>query len=77
MIVVNTPRASTYQRFDCNAPDDVFAAEFEAITPENQAIINKQNGIPCEGGGRPGTWCNGCHWAGGSGTQDDLDDIAL
>lgn len=70
-----TPRTSTYMRFDCNAPDDVFSENFEDIAPENQAIIGSQHGLPCEGGGRPGPWCHECHWEDNSAVQDDIEDV--
>ena len=45
---------------ECGAPDEVFAAQYEDIPAKYRRLIEKQAGLPCDGGGVPGFWRRGC-----------------
>lgn len=67
----NDVRATTYYRFDCKAPESMFRDDWDQlITDKDRTILNEQNGLPCDAGGRPGIWCLRCHW----GHHEDIDD---
>jgi hypothetical protein len=63
-----SPWQSSTWIYHCHAPDDVFEPEWDDIDPEHREIMEDRGGIPCEGGGVPGPWCEGnvlspCPWA--------------
>ncbi len=41
----------------CVAPEEVFLPDYEQVPAVLRAIIEQEAGIPCEGGGIPGRWC--------------------
>jgi len=51
--------------YECGAPDDVFKSIDEIGKERYEEItMSLPNGLPCDGGGVPGTWCRGvCHWS--------------
>ena len=48
-------------KYECKAPSKVFG-EWEDIGEDLRAKIDESNGLNCDAGGIPGTWCVGCHW---------------
>lgn len=64
------------------ADDKLFSAEnFDDLPRVWQQIIDTQHGLPCDGGGVPGEWCNRglrhCYWFGGEEQhEEDEDDEA-
>lgn len=51
----------------CIAPEELFAENYADVPDELMVIVGEQNGLPCDGGGVPGEWCQtkkigGCHW---------------
>jgi len=46
----------------CKAPEEVFVEDYDDIPAELQVAIEDQDGLGCDGGGRPGWWCSGCRW---------------
>ena len=78
-VLTDLPRLSTTWIYHCHAPDDVFVPEYDDMSPECRAIIEARNGIPCEGGGVPGPWCEDsllsfCPWAKHEELDDDIRD---
>ena len=62
-------RAKTEWEYSCTAPNVLFTDNWESAPQETLETMNKQNGLPCDGGGRPGPWCTRCHW----GQEEDFD----
>lgn len=64
------------RKYKCTAPDNVFTPKYEDVKPEYKKIIEQQNGLGCEGGGVPGSWCKRlggqCHWLKESTSYDRL-----
>lgn len=54
-------RAWSIVRFNCHASEDYFL-EWEDIPQEVKDEIERNGGIPCEGGGVPGDWCTRCRF---------------
>lgn len=67
-------RAINFLVVTCKAPDDFFLSEWEDIPEESRNLIDANNGLPCEGGGVPGTWCYSCPWRGEHYYDDHLVD---
>jgi hypothetical protein len=69
--------------YHCEIPDEYLGDTWDDLPDEIKTIIDKQGGLPCDGGGVPGRWChettnianygNKCHWAGEWGVEDDDD----
>ena len=55
---------------ECGAPPEALGPE-EEITPEIWALI--PNGMNCDGGGVPGSWCVGCPWEIQPDVEEDSD----
>lgn len=54
----------------CIAPQVIFSENWADIPAEDREIISRQKGLPCDGGGVPGEWCqkwrartSGCHYS--------------
>jgi hypothetical protein len=60
---------------ECDAPDIVFDTPKNEDIPDEeiQGIIEEQNGLPCDVGGKPGDWCQDCYW-GSYDVKDDYDE---
>lgn len=46
--------------YECGAPDALFAGRWEDVPDELKKRVTRELG--CDGGGNPGTWCEGCQW---------------
>jgi len=55
---------------------DLKDVDYDALPPDLRAGIDEQNGLPCDGGGRPGWWCIDCLWMERAWVEED-DDFAL
>lgn len=60
--------------YTCNIPEEYLIMRWDEVPSDIKAIINKQNGLPCDGGGYPGSWCKSCHYFGGQESEDYLLD---
>lgn len=67
----------TYQ---CNIPDRYLEEDYDLIPIGVRMTIDAQGGLPCDGGGIPGSWCmltseghGTCQWFGGRDVEDDED----
>lgn len=49
------------ERMECHAGEELFG-EWEKVPDDAKQIINRQKGLPCDGGGMPGHWCSRCYW---------------
>jgi hypothetical protein len=49
-------------RITCSIPDVYLEGAWEDIPEADQKIIEKQHGLPCDGGGMTGEWCLRCKW---------------
>ena len=58
-------------KIKCDAPEDVFSEDYEDILPKNQVLIEKHNGIPCEGTGHINIWCEKCLFCSWFGTWEE------
>lgn len=58
------------ETWTCSAPDGLFDDDWETLDAAVLDIVERQHGLACDGGGRPGSWCSRCHW-GGVRDQDD------
>lgn len=56
------PRATNTWTYECKcfAPEAMFE-KWENVPQTIRDLIPK-NGLPCDGGGRPGTWCRDCQF---------------
>jgi hypothetical protein len=66
-----TRYTTTVTRSWCNGPDAAFGAE-AAVLEAMMAAIRDHGGLPCDGGGVPGPWCNDCAW-GDSRVEEEWD----
>lgn len=55
----------TIEKFNCGAPEVLFG-EWDDVPSDLKEQVDKQNGLPCDGGGVPGEWCSDCQWDGGA-----------
>ena len=53
----------------CFIPEEYLTASEEEIPQEALNMIMSQNGLPCDGGGVPGSWCERCYW--GTSSEED------
>lgn len=57
------PRQTTCWEYRCYADPQMFEDDWETtISPEDKEILDAQQGLPCDGGGLPGSWCTRCYW---------------
>ena len=63
----------TIEEFRCDAPEVLFG-EWSDVPAELKAQVEKQRGLPCDGGGNPGEWCSDCRWTGGHDVLEYDDD---
>ena len=57
-------RATVTCYIDCRAPEELFADDWEDLSPAAQAwYAVKGHHLPCEGQGDPGMYCDGCRYA--------------
>jgi hypothetical protein len=54
-------RATTHWFFYCEADNGYFLA-WEDVPDPLKAELDINGGLPCEGGGHPGPWCEGCRF---------------
>jgi len=67
-----TVRQSMWYRYDCTIPEIALTAEDDAaIPPEVLSFLEQGRGLPCDGGGVPGPWCERCPW----GKCEEYDDV--
>lgn len=63
-------RATTWaSECQCYAPEEMFE-RWENVSQKVRDLIPK-NGLPCDGGGRPGPWCTDCEF--GNVNENDLE----
>ena len=63
--------------YKCEAPDLLFRLSDDIIPLAWYSIIESQGGLPCSGGGTPGSWCVGCHWFAGVEERIESDDFRI
>lgn len=72
-VEAENPEESLLRAFDkdsgsaCIAPEELFTENYADVPDDLKTIVSEQNGLPCDGGGVPGEWCQtkrigGCHW---------------
>ena len=61
-------RAFAIYVFNCHAPEDYFL-DWEDTPQDVKDEIERNGGIPCEGGGVPDEWCARCRF----GTYERID----
>ena len=54
-------RAFTHWVFECHADPGFFGDE-RTLTAAHHADLAAHNGLPCDGGGVPGPWCEHCRF---------------
>ena len=55
------PRRETDTRVECHAMPELFLP-WDEMSKAAQNEFTKNGSIPCEGGGVPGIWCDGCRF---------------
>ena len=56
-----SPRLEMQIIVECHAKPALFFP-WDKMTKAAKAEFEKNGSIPCEGGGRPGIWCDGCRF---------------
>lgn len=47
--------------YRCGAPEELFKDDWEEV-PQSLKEQVPADGLHCDGGGVPGSWCRGCTW---------------
>lgn len=63
------------ETWTCSAPDALFCDDWESLGKDILDIVERQHGLACDGGGRPGGWCMRCHWGNVQDMTDDEVDL--
>lgn len=60
---IKEPRAKSTLEAECYAHPRLFLP-YEQLNKAERREFDTNGPIPCEGGGTPGEWCNGCRFGG-------------
>ena len=65
-----TVKAKFVKVYSCEIPQEYLTCKPDELPPDFEEVLKEQAGLPCDGGGYPGSWCRNCEYFGGY-TSDD------